>query len=259
MIVNALLAQVPVTWNVEDNVATVSSVLQNTNSEDLVVLPEGMISGYDDQLSGLTDLNPAELAGAVDDIARMVRDRGLHLFCGTLLAEDAGWYNAAIYFSPSGDSEIYRKVNLATHERPFLIAGSCLPIINLQFEDGQVAMSPQLCRELRFPDQWHCPARQGAQIFVYLTYSANRSESVNVWRSHLVSRAAETQRFVIATNVAHPDGHCPTLVVSPKGDIIAEILDTEPSIIRASIEVDEVSNWYIGQQRSDVIRINYLN
>lgn len=154
MKVNVLLAQVPISWNVEDNVETVSSVLQNTISGDLVVLPEGMISGYDDQLSGLTDLNPDELAEGTRTIASMVRDRGLHLFCGTLLPGDEGWYNTAIYFSPIGETEIYRKVNLATHERPFLIAGSSLPVINLQFEEGRVAVSPQLCREVRFPDQW---------------------------------------------------------------------------------------------------------
>jgi predicted amidohydrolase len=258
MKVDALLAQVPITWNIEDNLATVTTVVENANSGELVVMPEGMISGYDDRLSGLDNLNRDELLRAVDQIASMVKERDLHLFCGTLLPDDAGCYNAAIYFSPGGDREIYRKVNLATHERSLLIAGSSLPVINLQFEEGRVAVNPQLCRDVRFPDQWHYPARRGAQIFIYMTYAANPSESRVVWRSHLISRAAETQRFVIATNVAHSDGHCPTLVVSPKGDIIAEIFDTETSIIRACVEIDEVSDWYIDQQRSDVIQIDYL-
>jgi predicted amidohydrolase len=259
MKINVQLAQVPINWNVNDNLDTVSSVLQNTDPGDLVVLPEGMISGYDDQLSGLTHLNPDELAEGIEAIASMVREHGLHLFCGSLLPGDAGWFNAAIYFSPIGEMEIYRKVNLATHEQPLLIAGSSLPIINLQFAEGRVGVSPQLCREVRFPDQWHVPARQGAQVFAYLTYAANRSESLSVWRSHIVSRAAETQRFVVTANVAHPDGNCPTMVVSPTGEIVAEIRDTETSILRANIEMDDVSNWYIDQQRSDLIANNYMN
>jgi predicted amidohydrolase len=44
MNVNALLAQVPISWNVADNLATVSTVIQQANSQDLVVLPEGMAS-----------------------------------------------------------------------------------------------------------------------------------------------------------------------------------------------------------------------
>lgn len=256
MNVNVLAGQVPITWNILDNVNSVRSVLELANMEDLVVLPEGAISGYDDQLTGLETLNPEEVTEAIDTISEMVRKRNVHLFCGTLLPDGRDWSNAAIYFSPKGGRQIYRKVNLATGERKRLIAGSQLPVFNLLFDGGPVAVSPQLCRELRFPDQWHVPARQGAKLFVYLTHAANRSELLSVWRSHLVSRAAETQRFVIAANVAHPDRHCPTIIVSPSGEVIAEVLGPEPATIRASIDVGMVSNWYIDQQRSDVVRIN---
>ena len=153
---------------------------------------------------------------------------------------------------------MYRKVNLATGERNKLIAGSDLTVLTLRFDDGPLSVSPQLCREVRFPDQWHVPACRGAQLFVYLTYAANPRESVNVWRSHLVSRAAETQRFVVAANVAHPDRHCPTMIVSPVGEVIAEALGSNAVTLRASVDIDEVNNWYIDQQRSDVIQIDYL-
>jgi predicted amidohydrolase len=259
VIVNILLGQVPVSWRIVDNLTTVRSVLEQANAQDLVVLPEGMVSGYDDQLSGLSALDPGVVGDALVAIAQMVSERGVHLFCGTLLFEDGAWFNAAVYFSPEGERQIYRKVNLATHERPHLVAGSQLPVFNLTFEKELVSVSPQLCRELRFPDQWHYPARAGAQLFVYLSYAANAHESASVWRSHIISRAAETQRFVIAANIAHPDRHCPTMIVSPSGDVIAEVNGPEPTIIRSSIDVDAVSNWYLDQQRSDVVRISYLS
>jgi predicted amidohydrolase len=254
--VNVLAGQIPITWNILDNVTSVRSVLELANVEDLVVLPEGTISGYDDQLTGLETLNPEEVTEAIDAIAEMVRERNVHLFCGSLLPDGGNWSNAAIYFSPTGGRQIYRKVNLATGERKKLIAGSQLAVFNLLLNDEPVAVSPQLCRELRFPDQWHVPARQGAKLFVYLTHAANRSESLSVWRSHLVSRAAETQRFVVSANVAHPDRHCPTMIVSPSGEVIAEAFGPESVTIRASINVGAVSNRYIDQQRSDVVRIS---
>lgn len=259
MNVNVVAGQVPITWNIHDNVTSVKSVLEFATAEDLVVLPEGMISGYDDQLTGLETLHPEAVTEAIDAIAEIVHERNIHLFCGTLLPDDGSWSNAAIYFSPTGGRQIYRKVNLATGERKKLIAGSQLPVFNLYFDGKPVAVSPQLCRELRFPDQWHVPARQGAKLFVYLTHAANQRESLSVWRSHLVSRAAETQRFVIAANVAHPDRHCPTMIVSPSGEVIAEALGPEPINIRASIDVEDVGNWYVDQQRSDVVRISYLD
>jgi predicted amidohydrolase len=255
--VNVLAGQVPITWNIADNVKTVESALQFTQANDLLVLPEGMISGYDDQLTGLRTLDPEEVREAIDTVAESVRGRNIHLFCGTLFPDGGSWSNAAIYFSPEGERHVYRKVNLATGERNKMIAGSDLTVFALRFDDGPLNVSPQLCREVRFPDQWHVPARQGAQLFVYLTYAANSRESMNVWRSHLVSRAAETQRFVVAANVAHPDRHCPTMIVSPRGEVIAEALGSNAVTLRASIDIDEVNNWYIDQQREDVVQINY--
>ena len=258
MVVNVLLAQVPISWNIAENVATVRSVLEQANAQDLVVVPEGMISGYDDELSGLSVLDPRVLSDAIDAIAETVREKNVHLFCGTLFFEESAWSNAALYFSPEGERQVYRKVNLATHERSTLVAGSYLPLFNLQFDGQSVLVSPQLCRELRFPDQWHCPAREGAQLFIYLACAANPRESMSVWKSHLISRAAETQRFVVASNVAHPDQHCPTIVVAPSGEVIAEAPGPEPTIIRATLDLANDSDWYLSQQRSDVIRIDYL-
>jgi predicted amidohydrolase len=258
MNVNVLAGQVPITWNIVDNVATVAAALQLTNPHDLLVLPEGMISGYDDQLTGLATLQPGEVSEAIDAVSDMVRARSIHLMCGTLLYDDGGWSNTAMYFAPEGERRVYRKVNLATGERNRLIAGSHLPVFELRFNDGPLKVSPQLCRELRFSEQWHVPARQGAQLFVYLTYAANPRESIDVWRSHLVSRAAETQRFVIAANVAHPDRHCPTMIVSPKGEVIAEVLGPEAVTLRSTIDSDDVGHWFVDQQRDDVVRITYL-
>jgi predicted amidohydrolase len=257
MNVNVLAGQVPITWDIGDNMSTVASVLRETNADELLVLPEGLLSGYDDQLTGLEALHPEAVDEAIDTIGEMVRQRKVHLFCGTLLFTDGHWFNTAIYFGPEGDRHVYRKVNLATGERTKLAAGSHLPVYDLAFDGGPLKVSPQLCREVRFPDQWHVPARQGAQLFAYLTYATNPRESMDVWRSHLVSRAAETQRFVVVANVAHSDRHCPTMIVSPRGDVIAEALDSDVVTLRATLDTDVVSNWYVEQQRNDVIQINY--
>jgi predicted amidohydrolase len=255
MIVSVMLGQVPIGWDVPENLATVESVLDEAHPQEIVVLPEGMLSGYDDQLSGLATLEPEVVNAAIGVISKIVHERGLHLFCGTLMFEGGGWSNALLYFSPDGKRQVYRKVNLATHERPFLVAGSHLPIFDLEFGAKKILVSPQLCRELRFPDQCHYPAREGAQVFIYLSCAANPRESRDVWRSHLISRAAETQRFVIAVNVARSDGHSPTMMISPSGEVISEASTSDPMVIRAQIDTNLVSDWYVGQQRSDIIEI----
>jgi predicted amidohydrolase len=255
MNVSVVLGQVPISWDVDENLTTVQSVLDHAHPQDVVVLHEGMISGYDDQLSGLAALEPEVVDAALDAVSQMACDRNLHALCGTLMFESGAWSNALLHFSPDGRRQGYRKVNLATHERSLLAAGSHLPIFNLEIGAEMLAVSPQLCRELRFPDQWHYPAREGAQVFVYLSCAANPRESLDVWRSHLISRAAETQRFVVAVNVARPERHSPTMLVSPSGAVITEARTSKPTIIRAEFDTDLVSDWYISQQRSDIIEI----
>jgi predicted amidohydrolase len=147
-----------------------------TGPGDVVVLPEAALSGYDDALSGLDDLDLGELETVTNAVADAVCRRGVHLVCG-------------------------------------------------------------------------------AQIFAYPTYAANPREPAGVWRSHLVSRAAETQRFVVAANVAHPDQHCPSMIISPRGEVLAETSTCHAACLRAELELADVRDDYLSQQRGDVVAL----
>jgi predicted amidohydrolase len=256
MRVPVVVGQLPITWNPDRNSLEIVSFLDHAaRPGDVVVLPEAAISGYDDALSGLDDLDPIELAAATDAVAGAVCRRGVHLLCGSLQPADGTWRNAAIYFAPDGGRWIYHKVNLAGHERGRLAPGSTLPVLSIPVSTGQVRAGVQLCREIRFPEQWHVLARGGAQLFAYLTYAANPREPQGVWRSHLVSRAAETQRFVVAANVAHPDQHCPSMVISPRGEVLAETATRGPASLRVELDLGAVRDSYLTQQRADVVTL----
>jgi hypothetical protein len=47
------------------------------------------------------------------------------------------------------------------------------------------------------------------------------------------------------------------MIVSSSGEVIAEALGSEVVTLRASIDIDDVSNWYLDQQREDVVQITY--
>lgn len=255
-----VIGQLEVDWEPSINLRRITSFLRSEASPgSLVILPEAALSGYDDELSGLADLDRRALAAAIAAVARIADDHNLHVLCGSLLAEDDQWYNAALYLGPGGERWVYRKVNLATHERGRLAAGSVLPLLDLPAgPDAPAArLGVQLCRELKFPEQWHVLARRGAQVLAYLTYAANPQIASGVWRSHLISRAGETQRFVLAANVAHPDQHCPSMVVSPLGEVLAEAPTTEPQSLHAELDLTDVSDWLLSQQRGDVVTVSY--
>jgi predicted amidohydrolase len=257
MRVPVAVAQVPVCWSVPRNLETILAAIGAAGTGTVLVLPEAALSGYDDQLSGLGALRPGELAEARDAIAGAVRARGVHVFFGTLLPEHGQWWNAAVYCSPAGRSWVYRKVNLAMHERGRLAAGAALPLLRVTLPAGEVLAGVQLCREIRFPEQWHCLARQGAQVLIYLTYAANPAEPPGVWRAHLISRAAETQRFVLAANVADGRQHCPTIVVSPRGQVLAEAPAGEAATLELTIDLADIRDGYLSQQRGDVVAVTW--
>jgi len=257
MQVSVAVAQVPVCWSVPRNLATIVAAIGSVAAGTLLILPEAALSGYDDQLSGLDGLVPGELAQARDAIGDASRRNGVHVLYGSLLFEHERWWNVALYCSPAGESWAYRKVNLAMHERGRLSAGSALPTFRITLRAGDVQVGIQLCREIRFPEQWHCLARQGAQLLSYLTYAVNPAEPPGVWRAHLISRAAETQRFVLAANVAGQGQHCPTMIVSPRGRVLAEAPPGATTTLRATLDLAGTRDAYLRQQRNDVVSIGY--
>lgn len=254
-----VVGQLPISWHPDRNSAEIASFLTGaTQPGDLVVLPEAALSGYDDELSGLDRLDLDELAAATGAVAECASRLGVHLLCGSLQFAGGAWRNTALYLAPDGRRWTYEKVNLAGHERGRLAAGSALPLLPIPYGDATLRVGVQLCREIRYPEQWHVLARSGAQVFAYLTYAANPRQPAGVWRSHLISRAAETQRFVLAANVAHPDQHCPSMIISPRGEVMAEADTSGPTALRAELDLAQVNERYLSQQRSDVVAIEYL-
>lgn len=245
-----MVAQIPVGWAVEDNLQRIREVLTQTQADDLVLFPEGALSGYGTDLTALEDRSRAEVvdqaAGCVADLARRY---GVHVFCGSLIWEQGAWWNAALYFGPNAERWDYRKVNLAMNERDRLQPGNRLAPLSISTRAGTVTVGVQICREIRFPEQWRRLVDAGAEVLVYLTHAANPTEPPGVWRSHLISRAAENQRFVLACNAAEPLQHCPSMIISPRGEVLAETISTGPEVLRTTIEVNQVSNWYLSQRR----------
>lgn len=236
-------------------------------------MPEAALSGYVDQLSGLERLDARVLAAGRSAVAAAARELGVRLLCGSLLPELGSWSNAARYFGPAGERWTYRKVNLAAHERGRLVPGASLPLLRLNTagrpdaapsaaaplaaEQEPFTIGVQLCRELKYPEQWHVLARRVAGLLAYLTHAANPQLAAGAWRSHLISRAAETQRCVLAANVASTDQHCPSMVISPRGEVLAEAASGAPQALHAGLDLAEVSDCILSQQRGDVVGITY--
>ena len=134
-----------------------------------------------------------------------------------------------------------------------MVPGDDLPLFQVKLPEGILRVGVQLCREIRFPGQCRALAEAGAELFVYMTHAIDDELHRPVWRSHLISRAAENQRWVAATNVSHPTQLCPSMLIDPAGLVVHELVSEQAGLLRTEIDTTAVSNWYLNQRRVDLI------
>ncbi|WP_240688161.1 carbon-nitrogen hydrolase family protein [Pseudalkalibacillus hwajinpoensis] len=242
------------TLNVFENLVRMKRLISKAKENDIIVMPEGCLSGYNESLSFLNSSVAFHIESSLEQLQSIVDEKNIHLIFGSCILEKGSWYNAGIYMAPHRIRFIYKKVNLAFHEREYLQSGNELSCFRLHQGDLSITASIQLCREIRFPEQWKALAQEGSQITFYLTNVTN-SDNLLVWNAHLISRAAENQRFLVSSNISHPEQGCSSMVISPFGNIIKKLPADIDSIERISIDLNENSNWYLSQTRRDVVNI----
>ncbi len=255
MSINILVAQFPVSFSISHNLERMCGVLENSQAGDMLVFPEGCVSGYSTDLSFLETMQPAELQAALDYLQQEAVRREITVWAGACIQVDGKWFNAAYGFTPAGTRHVYHKINLANHERGMFTPGDSLPVFKIDTGAGNVMVGVQICRELRFPEQWGLLARRGAQLFVHLNNAVGDDRYQPVWKSHLVGRAAETQRFVASANNAAPQQISPTILIAPDGQVLGEIVSAEPETLRAGLDLTQVADFYLNQCRTDVAGI----
>jgi predicted amidohydrolase len=249
---NAVVAQFPVSLSIPSNLEMIDSVLEQTDVGSLVVFPEGAVSGYSTDTTFLQKINGTELNEGLEHIRREAERRRINVWVGACINLGGAWFNTAQGFSSSGETHIYRKINLATHERGTFSKGNHLPVFELNTPEGATKIGVQICRELRFAEQWNWLARCGAQVI----FNAIGIDTVQpVWKSHLISRAAELQRFVLSANNAASKQISPTIAIAPNGQVVGEIVSAEVGVLRIELDLSKVSDLYLNQNRSDVITI----
>ena len=131
MKLTAIVAQFPVSLSIRKNLASIDSVLEKTNSGDLVIFPEGSVSGYSSDTAFLKQINLEELKAGLTYIKNEAKRRKINIWVGVCIKIEGKWFNTAQGFSANGDVQIYRKINLAHHERGVFSTGNTLYTIQM--------------------------------------------------------------------------------------------------------------------------------
>jgi len=196
-----------------------------------------------------------------DPILAGLRDKARALGIATVLpfAERAaaGYFNAALVTDERGAVVgRYRKTHIPAYfpdERPggtgsfekfYFTPGDALPVFDL----AGTRLGVQICNDRLYPEGSRALALGGAEVVAmpicFSTYS-DPAHRASIWEVPLRARAYENGVFVLASNrvgVEGPRHHLGrSMVVDPRGTIVAEAGTQGPELLVASIDLDAVT------------------
>ncbi|MCJ7805651.1 carbon-nitrogen hydrolase family protein [Patescibacteria group bacterium] len=243
------IAQVSVSKDIHTNLDKVISILQNSSSNEWVLFPEGMISGYyPEEETFLSQLNSNAIEQALDKVDKITKEKNINCLVGSALKLDNNWYNCTIFINPN-QKIIYRKNNLSIPDRNHFSAGNELKT----YKEENVSFGIQMCRELIFPEQWKILKKNGAQVIFHVNNAIKESDKI--WEQILVARAFENQFWVCSVNnAASPQTMC-SMIIDPYGKIVWQSTPQKEEVHTENIDLSSTSNHYLQQERTDLVKI----
>jgi len=170
---------------------------------------------------------------------------------------DGAQYNSAMVLDASGNVVgIYRKTHIPAYfpndrsggtgsfERMYFTPGKELPV----FTVAGATIGIQICNDRLYPEASRVLALKGAEIIFmpicYSTYSDPEHRN-SAWELALRTRAYENGVFVVAANKVGQEGvrnHLGrSMIVDPKGTVMAEAGNREPELIVQEIDLEQAS------------------
>lgn len=218
--INFLLIQYDILWNSKtENYKIIKNFIEQNPNFDIAALPEAFDTGF------LLDKNLIDCKNESLNWMCEIAQKINKAICGpTFYFDNNKIYNRFFFVYPDGTYDFYDKRHLFTHsgENKIVEKGNKRTII--EFLGWRFILLT--CYDLRFP-VWS----RNKEDYDVMIYSANwPTNRIEQWKSLLVARAIENQSYVVAVNRTGNDGNGFTysgksLVVNPKGDIIAEFDD----------------------------------
>ncbi|GIF94913.1 carbon-nitrogen hydrolase family protein [Catellatospora citrea] len=206
---------------------------------DLLLFPEGFLQGY---LVEPTHLDRHALS--VDSagfaaVLRRLRPIRQTLVFGMIEADGDDLYNTAVVVTHGALAGVYRKTHLTGGEQCFTPGGS-YPT----FVCNGVRFGINICYDTRFPEAAAAVAGQGARALLVPAQNMMRRPAADEWRDrhHRIraGRARETRMWLVSADVTGERdelrvGYGPTSVLSPTGEVLAQVPLGTTGMVTATI------------------------
>lgn len=217
-----------------------------------VLTPEVSVAFAENREAFAKVAGPFEGNPAIARLGDLAKELGIHLHIGSMAVtlQSGKFANRAILFAPDGSiAATYDKIHLFDAD----VEGDKAYRESASYEGGDLAVTADLpgaklgfsiCYDVRFPALFAALAEIGAELMAVpaaFTVPTGRAH----WEVLLRARAIETGSFVIAAaqggtheNGRKTYGH--SMIISPWGEIIAEMDGDNPGVISANIDREAV-------------------
>lgn len=237
------LVQSDIIWeNKTENLKNYGVLLKSiAEKTDLVVLPEMFSTGFSMDCCHLAETNDGD---TISIIKKWTSEYQFAIY-GSFLAKDENnkIFNRGFFITPDGKTDFYDKRHLFRlgDENECFTAGDKQVIVSYQGWN----ISLIICYDLRFP-VW---IRNVENHYDLLLCTANWPEArEKVWSTLLQARALENLCYVAGVNRIGKDGHQvkhkgDSMLINPKGDILAKCEENEESIATFSLNKEYLEEF----------------
>ncbi|MBN2071055.1 MAG: hypothetical protein JW814_06310 [Candidatus Krumholzibacteriota bacterium] len=227
---------------VKFNVKKASTLLSKV-SDATIVLPELFNTGY-------LFKNKAELGKLAEkvkggytttELKKVAKKKNLHLVFGMAEKSGRNLFNSAVYISPKGKMETYRKVHLFDRENLFFDSGSSFKTVNT--DEAKLGM--MICFDWIYPEVSRVLALKGAQILVH------PANLVLPWgQEGMKIRSIENGVFSVTANRIGTEKRGTmsltftggSQILGPRGEVLVSAGDRSESLKVKDIEVIEADD-----------------
>jgi omega-amidase len=214
-------------------------ILGSSPDSDLIILPEMFNTGFS---MNTLDMAEQEYSYTYEWMANIAAKYNSGVCGSYIIHEDNKYFNRWIFVSPEKEMHKYDKRHLfsLSNENIHYTAGNKRTVFNYR----GVRICPIICYDLRFP-VWS----RNRNDYDLLINSANWPESRrNVWITLLKARAIENQCYVAGVNRIGTDGtgikYCgDSIIVNPKGEIIASDINNKECTVSSEISMPELADF----------------
>ena len=212
---------------------------------DLVVLPEAYAADFGQPGSPVGHAAEPLDGPFVEALSARAREHGGTWVAGTFERSDDPDrpYNTLVAVDGDGLLTSYRKVHLydsfGNRESDRLLPGPRTPTsFRLGGEAGGTTVGLMTCYDLRFPELARELSRAGAALLVVPSAWVAGPRKLHHWRTFVTARAVENVAWVAAAGQSGPryTGH--SLLVDPRGDVVAAAAGTEDEVVTGDLDPD---------------------